>query len=329
MTYGVLFQVALGHDYFADGRLRELALEPTPATVERLRRVGWLLKPLPNGFAVLGTGAALPSAAAQSTVFPLLFSLIPTNPLFFNYTSIDPQPGLTPIYRLGPAPRKPGVGQVVAGTGLALRPVVFAHPVAAASAARTARLLSLVSGRLLDSPLVPARAPNVALDLSHWGSGAYQLQLGADSLAFYADDYLYATQPWALLEVGASVLQAKPNTIYTLRFAARATYWQYQLLAQNPPVPAGLQIKTGTAITFAPEPGAVGEAPLWRASQAVPLAEHYPMLPYQLLGLHSGQNIRGKGQIVLPALPQAIPSSFRTEQTAQGKIFISDISVYL
>ncbi len=222
MTYGVLFEVVLHHDYFADGCLRELALEPTPATVERLRRVGWLLKPLPNGFVVLGAGSALPSAAAQSTVFPLLFSLIPTNPLFFNYTNLDPQPGLTPIYRLGPSPRKPGAGQVVAGTGLALRPLVFAHPVAAAATARAARLLSLVPSRLLASPpVVAARAPSVLLDLSGWGSGAYQVQLGSDSLAFYADDYLYATQPWALLEVGASVLRAKPSTTYTLNFAAR------------------------------------------------------------------------------------------------------------
>lgn len=227
-TYRVLFRVAMRHAYFADGVLRELVAQPTPATAARLRRVGWLCKALPDGFAVLGAVAApldAPALAALSSVFPLLFSLVPRDPLFVTYSALDFVPGLTPLYRLGPVLAKPDAGRVVASAVVPLRPLLFSQPVAPAAGARTARLRGLSrGGRLLDGLPVPVRAAALPLDLRPWGSGAYQVQVGTETESFYADDELFTLQPWAVLEVSAAVLKAPPGAVYTLAFAARATF---------------------------------------------------------------------------------------------------------
>lgn len=49
-----LFRVVLCRAH----RPGELVARPTPATADRLRRLGWLCKPLPDGFVVIGTALA-------------------------------------------------------------------------------------------------------------------------------------------------------------------------------------------------------------------------------------------------------------------------------
>ena len=128
-------------------------------------------------------------------------------------------PGSLYLYRVGPV--SAGAGQLVAGPTLPLRPLVSTQQVAAAPADRTARLQgpSQPATKWPVGQLVPAQATGIPLDVSPWGSGAYRWRLDTTVVSFYADDYLMATQPRAVLEVGAAVLQAPLGTVYTLEIA--------------------------------------------------------------------------------------------------------------
>jgi hypothetical protein len=247
-TYHVLFQVVIRHAYFADGHPRELLVQPTPATTERLRRLGCYYKPLPDGFVVLGTlparmGVGL--AAVLNAAPPLLFSLVPCDPHFFTYTNARRAPGYLCLYRLGALPARTARRRVAMGPVLPLRSLTFAQPIAPALVPRMAQLQSL-SGKALPSQLVRALATSLPLDLGSCGSGIYCWQLGTESFRFYADDYLMATQPWAAFEVSAAVLMAPAGAVYTLEFAVRPPYRPHQRKV-GPPQPAGTATRAHVA----------------------------------------------------------------------------------
>lgn len=141
-------------------------------------------------------------------MLPLLFALVPQDADFFTGSPLAP--GMLRLYRLRPAAG--GAGQVVAAPALALRPLVFVQPVAAAPVARTARLQGLSRA----GQPGPAGATGSRVDVSGWGSGAYSWRLAAAASRFYADDYLLATQPPAALEIDAAGLHAPPGGVYRL-----------------------------------------------------------------------------------------------------------------
>ena len=103
--YRVLCRVQFRHTYFADQVLRELHAAPTPATAARLRRAGLLLKSNPDGFSLLSCAA--PAPAAQTALFPLLFTLQPCDPAFLQYTDLPWDAGPDQVYCLRPAPDPP------------------------------------------------------------------------------------------------------------------------------------------------------------------------------------------------------------------------------
>jgi len=325
-SYQPLCRVVMRHAYFTDGSLRELATAPTPATAERLRRAGLLFRSQADGFVVLCTSAGLPPVALQS-VFPLVFSLVPRDPYFANYSDLPLLVGPAHTYCLGP-PAEAGslalqTGAVVgAADQLPLRPLVFRQPVPAAT--DLVLLSRYPGGPVLQQLVVPAGASAIALDLRPWGSGRYHLQIGSELVLFYADDYLAVTRPWGLLTLDATVL-ATPGVSYTLSFAARPTYWQYNLVARRLPLPSDLSITTGTTLSFIEVPAPLGVTASWLATQAQSLAQRYHIPPYQLVLPAAA----GRAQILLPALPQAGPASLRQKNNGISQQLVSDLFVQL
>lgn len=318
------------HSYFADGILRVLAAHPTPATAERLRRAGLLFRPLPDGFAVLTTAGPLPKSLPA--LFPLTFSLCPQDAYFVNYSALPLLAGAAHTYCFGlPAgsagPNLHATDVAGAADQLALRPLSFRQPLGAGAAA-TAELRRYPGGQVVQQLAVPAQADSLLLDVRPWGSGHYSLTSGTETVLFYADDYLAATRPWGMLTLDARVL-ATPAPGYTLAFAARATYWQYQVIASQLPSPANLAITTGTDLAFAPAPALPGAAASLLASQPQALAQRYTMVPYQLLLPTAGA---GRPQLLYPALPCAGPANLRQIKSPDNEKvlrLITDIFVEL
>jgi len=70
------------------------------------------------------------------------------------------------------------------------------------------------------------------------------------------------------------------STRYTLRFAARLAYWQYQMRGQRPPHLAVFTIAGDTTgLDFKAVPPAAGSTACFRARKAVRLAQHYTLPP--------------------------------------------------
>jgi|GEM_PF-4436031 len=287
-AYQVLCSVTMRHPYFADGRLGELAAQPTPATAERMRRLGVMYKPQVNGFMLLyaAPGAATGPLLPPPGLFPLQFGLTLRDPYFANYSDLplSTAQGTLPgqVYCLQPplaeptAPRLQQATTVGPADQLPLRPGAFALPLAAAPKARPVRLRLYRRAAMLpaaeadgfatlspkpDGQLppgvpatVPANATSLNLDLRAWGSGRYRLEIGTGKarqvLDFFVDDSLAFARPWGLLELGAQGAPP-PGTAYVLEFAARATYWRYHFLARHRALPPGLRIAGGDGGAFA------------------------------------------------------------------------------
>lgn len=335
-SYQVLCSVVVKHAYFTDGQLRELEVRPTAGTAARLRRAGLLLKQQPSGFVVLyassggaGQPAGLPPAAL---VFPLIFSLTPRDPYFLNYSNLPllKAPGYT--YCLGtwagPASHDLQAGSVVAASDqLRLRPLVFEVPVVAGAGA--IELRPYPAGARIAPLAGHEQATSCTFDVRRWGSGRYQLQTGtAEPEVFYADDDLAAARPWGLLALDATVLDGMAPC-YTLRFGARSTIWQYQLVSRRQ-LPAQLTIETNTPRLHFDQ---VGPAPAgvqlsFRASAAQPLAQRYAGLCYQLV-LPPAAGSSAPPIILHPALPHAGPEGTLSKSINNSISMFNDIFVHL
>lgn len=340
-TYQVLCSVALRHAYFTDGLLRSLAVRPTPATAERLRRAGLLLKARPDGFVLLYPVAGRDAVPFQAPagLFPLQFGLMPLDAEFGNYSDLPLQPAPGQLYFMGrpaavpaaePAATRLHAGPVVgAADQLLVRPLQSRLDWPAAGS-QAVSLCAYPSGEELARWPAPGAAnPACApLDLRPWGSGRYLLKAGKKTQDFYADDYLAAARPWGMLELAAPEgTSAGEASEFLINFAARPTFWQYQIMVRKGPPPTGLSISTGTKTQFLPVEPAAGAAFSFRAKQAISLAQRYDMAAYQLLSLPSAATSRP--QTLCPALPHASPAALRFEQTPSGALAISEIFVTL
>lgn len=321
-AYQVLCSVTMRHPYFADGRLGELAARPTPATAERMRRLGVMFKPQADGFALLyaAPGAAAGPLLPPPGLFPLQFGLTLRDPYFANYSDLPltTAPGTLPgqVYCLHPplaeltATRLQQEATVGPADQLPLRPGAFSLPLAPAPKARPVRLCLYRHATTLppieadgfttlspgadghSPPGVPAtaaaNATSLNLDLRTWGSGRYRLEIGTGKarqvLDFFVDDSLSFARPWGLLELGA---QGAPSlgTAYVLQFAARATYWRYHFLARYRALPPGLRIAGGDGGAF----NAVSATP--EGAPPVNMAAEGPIAPDKSMILQSEKKL--------------------------------------
>lgn len=328
-TYRTLLRVAMRHAYFTDGRLGQLKACPTPATAERLRRAGLLFRPQPAGFSVLTS-----QLTYRVIGEPLLFSLQAADPYFGNYSDLPPLAGPSHTYCLSPPPAGPAAtprlqaGPAVgAADQLPLWPLQTRQPVVAPMAT-TVELSRYPAGPILWQGTIVAQSKWLALDLRPWGSGRYQLRVGVERTIFYADDYLAATRPWGFLAFDDEVLTAKAAPDYVLSFAARPTYWQYQLVARNSSLPPALEISGDPEIVFKKVSAASEANACFRASQSIALAQRYSR-PSLQLAVPAGPAGQPRRQVLWPVLPHAAPHSVRTEQVNNTTLFLSDIFVSL
>lgn len=266
-AYRELLRVELRHDYFLDGQLPDLAVVVTPATAERLRRAGLLLRSQRSGLVLLGPEnhplTPVRQNGWEARVFPLVFALQPRTPAFLLYTDLPGDPtDLSQTYCFTSPPDElvcPPADAAPAVTSSEPRPILTVLPAflglraltfdyylrreagqenpSDAAAGSTATLWA--NGEQLAAwppaagalhPYALALSPTIAaVDVRRWGSGRYQLRVGGQTLDFYADNELHAARAWGLLEIGAEALARQPAPLYVLQFAARRVYWQYQI----------------------------------------------------------------------------------------------------
>ncbi|HEX8327290.1 MAG TPA: hypothetical protein VF629_07100 [Hymenobacter sp.] len=263
-----LLRFELQHTYFLDDQLPDLAVAPTRATTERLRRAGLLLRAQRGGFVLLWQGEGQSPAPAfrqylEKRVFPLVFALQPRASAFHLYTDLPPPAAdncstycfesgtstalASPNKTARPADDKKGRHCLAGPEALPLRPLVFDYyrpplvakrlkPVAPSDHAELWAQDKRLAVWPPEDPLQPAReralvlsSTTVTLNLRQWGSGRYQLRLEETTWDFYADDDLSAARAWGLLQVNEGALALKPNPIYVLQFQARRVYWQYHI----------------------------------------------------------------------------------------------------
>lgn len=94
-SYRLIFRVAFGHAYFADGVLRPLRIVPVAACYDRLRRAGVLLLEEEGGIAAFGDDRVVERLRLHTLeaggVLDLAFLVFFTDPHFFEY-SLPPRP---------------------------------------------------------------------------------------------------------------------------------------------------------------------------------------------------------------------------------------------
>lgn len=96
-SYRLIFRVAFGHAYFADGVLRPLRIVPVAACYDRLRRAGVLLLEEEGGIAAFGDDRVVERLRLHTLeaggVLDLAFLVFFTDPHFFEYSLPARPPG--------------------------------------------------------------------------------------------------------------------------------------------------------------------------------------------------------------------------------------------
>ncbi len=362
-AYGELLRLDLRHSYFLSGQLPALALAPTQATAERLRRAGLLLRQLPSGFVLLLPGnLPLPAAAQQilaKRVFPLVFALQPRTTAFHLYTDLPPQAADSPAtYAFGlaagyagEAATGPSSHYVAGPQSLALRPLMFDYrlPRQLSSGEETvvtqAELWASGEQLAVWPPVPPLAPPTVrALTLSphaatvnvrQWGSGRYQLRLGGTTLDFYADDDAYAARSWGLLELDAAALAQAEALRYVLQLRARRAYWQYhfQLKVRGEELPSLPRMEVREARGKLQNPvefELVSTNPsqakvIFCSKESILLNERYEGRQYELFAIHSAMHgTEPKWRKLLSPLPHADIQQLRPgKDELIAEIFVS------
>ena len=269
VTYRELLHLDLRHTYFLSGQLSALAVAPTQATAERLRRAGLLLRQQASGLVLLLPGNLPLTPVAQQAlarrVFPLVFALQPRTSAFYLYTDLPARPAESsfsycfglPETSVGPAATAISTEASVTGSNishvtgpqlLALRPLVFDYylPQELVSGKAVIDNVELWAGseqlaawppKNLDAKLPQALTPSprtITVNVQQWGSGRYQLRFGATIVDFYSDDDLHAARSWGMLQLDAEALSKSEAWRYVLQLSARRVYWQYHFQFQVP-----------------------------------------------------------------------------------------------
>ncbi|MFD2934922.1 hypothetical protein [Spirosoma flavum] len=263
--FAELFEVIFVHDYFVDKILRNIELLPTPATRQQLSRAGIILKKTDSGLIGLielklddlqKTIANLPGQ-----IFPLIFSVQPTDVYFENYSELPLNKAFGQTYFLSTREVKPYKITVSCEDHVGekdlchLKPMLFEYLLpTVASPDKLVKLVDFNKKELLETFSYPDKnsTQSILVDLRQWGDGSYQLQIDAQVvLSFYADSYLHSLRPWGILEIAKSAI-GKEQPI-AINFADRETYWKYIIIKKYQlDKKIELEIISGSSIRFLP-----------------------------------------------------------------------------
>jgi hypothetical protein len=93
LAYEVIVECRILHEYFNDGPCRALDIRPTPDTSAKLRGLGLVYRPLPDGFLILADAARDWTNPVYQRPEVFEFSFRVTDPQFIRYTEIPYRSG--------------------------------------------------------------------------------------------------------------------------------------------------------------------------------------------------------------------------------------------
>ncbi|MEZ4859166.1 MAG: hypothetical protein R2781_10185 [Flavobacteriaceae bacterium] len=92
ITFIPVFQVAVFHEYFESGHVKNMSFRPFIETIKLMERLGMLLRIIPSGFEVFIKSDSIPdfmnSISAGNELDYLEFTVINNDPYFINYTQL-------------------------------------------------------------------------------------------------------------------------------------------------------------------------------------------------------------------------------------------------
>ncbi|MGB1204923.1 MAG: hypothetical protein ACPG5B_04705 [Chitinophagales bacterium] len=89
IQYKTLFTISFLHDYFADGKLKKMIIEPTIKTRKTLNQHRLIYKVSDNQLSVIAQSNDTKPTIKFSDFFKLTFTLKITEPYFYNYTNVS------------------------------------------------------------------------------------------------------------------------------------------------------------------------------------------------------------------------------------------------
>ncbi len=288
--FAPLFRVDVGHSFFADGFSRGTDLLPDGPSRALMQRAGLVARMGPGRLEVFYDVGMLRTLE--------LFSSDPEEPFRLDLRLITRDPSFWDYTEGGP-----------------FRDNILAFDSRSASTDPQDGTLRLSKEEVVSAP-----------DL---------VSLASDRVAGMLEGRDLVAPPVALVRVeladGSGVFRVPPDSgggwVYTLRFAARRTYWRYLLLGRLAGNGATILDPDGVAqFEWVGEEILPGDrkASSFRSTTRIPL-EEFSSRRFQLRG--SGGNSAGNGRILIKRLPVAGTSAARRETIEGESALVSDILV--
>ncbi len=273
IKFDKMFDVIFEHQYFRDGKISQLYIEPAQITRSLLRDYGLLFKQTKHGFIILyekdTTVINEPPLKTISKDLKFSFAVFLNSSYFANYTEIPLHHKYPDIFYFN------NLGGYADGTGIFLNKQAFAgnsdvlelySPVLNLHAATTkpSSLVQLAGpeGKILFSENIKSTEGAVIyqFNFEKIGSGSFDILIdGIIYRKIYVDSELSRKSLFAILDIFVS--SGVPanyrfinddgtvnNKTYKIRFARRETTWKYFIILKNISSDPGLNVHYGTKI---------------------------------------------------------------------------------
>lgn len=265
--YEQLFRIDFKHDYFSDGVLKNVLLDPTPATKQLMRQYDLRLQKNKQGVIIYcGLNKGESMAASLGKARKLSFLLKVEDPSFINYTELPLLGQENKKYFFSNVKDSTGPDATIRSLskidfvseqdGLPFYPLFYQHQLPSNTKQVLFNLAefgqnALSQDQLSDWQLIPGEtSPNeeasilqINFNQSSWGK--YELNIsGEESLVFGVMPGNAMPSTFGMIEI---VTKGEISQHYEIAFQARKTTWRYYIINKSEIDTTTIRINKGSA----------------------------------------------------------------------------------
>ncbi len=335
-----LYQLNVLHDYFSDGRCKNVEVVPSRETARMLQQYGLFFRQVETTYHIVAKNDGnTPLFVEENLQTSLNFHLKINDPYFLNYTDLPLEISSNQVYyfsNLNAATSFLSKEEKANGQDqLAIKTKQFSYEVDAATHEGKQLQVKNQNGEVVDEYEIKAVQNHILVDLQHQAEGVYDIYIEEElkEKTIISNSATPTDFGFIQLELSTNTWSKERPIKQFIQFKNRATYWQYNIINTHDYQLGNFSVATApTTIDFSALDSRTlpngQEAMLLSSAQEIPLQERYT----NTLKLNMNKIIGNQIHNIGSSIPLPYPDNKTIKPITQAdnttKI-VSDIYVYL